>query len=426
MKRAAAGIALSLLLGLAAGADVRSERGRLDREAREAYGRKDYAGFLQAARELLDLTPGSPRALYNLACAQALTGAAAEAIASLDRVAGMGVILDAAKDDDFATLRGTPGFEAVLAKMTALESPISPGRVAFTLPEKDLITEGIAHDPKSGDFFVSSVHRRKVLRVRPDGRVSEFVTEGQDGLLSAVALAVDERRRSLYVSSAGQPMTKGMRPEEKGRSFVVEYGIEDGKERRRLAPPAGLADAFVSDLGLGADGTLAVSDPQSGRVYVLRPGETSLRVLVASGPLVSPQGLAFSPDGRRLFVADYALGIARVDPRSGAVALLPGPESAALGGIDGLVYARGSLIGIQNGFRPHKVLRLTLADDASRITGARVLERARPDYDEPTLGTLAGDDLFYVATSQYSKVREDGSLDLERLKPSIILRLTLD
>ena len=44
-------------------------------------------------------------------------------------------------------------------------------------------------------------------------------------------------------------------------------------------------------------------------------------------------------NGRWLFVADYTQGIARIEPGSGAVTLLPGPEDAALGGIDGLVYA---------------------------------------------------------------------------------------
>jgi len=426
MKLASLGLLVALLGSAAAAEDVRAERARLDREAREAYARKDYTGFLQSSRKLADLTPGSPRALYNLACAQALTGDGPQAVLTLDRVARMGVILDAAKDPDFAKLKALPAFEAVLAKMAALDAPIGKSRVAFTLPEKDLITEGIAHDAKSGDFFVSSVHRRKVLRVSREGRVSDFVKEGQDGLFSALALAVDARRGTLFVSSEAMPMMKGLRPEDKGRSLVVEYDLGNGKQRRRLGPPPGLADAHLSDLSVGPDGTLAVADPQSGRVYVLGPADTALRVLVEAGPLVSPQGLAFSPDGRFVFVADYAQGIARIESGSGAVSWLPGPENAALGGIDGLVFARGSLVGIQNGFRPHQVLRLKLAADQARIVEATVLERSSPHFDEPTLGVVVGDELYYVAASQYSRVREDGSLDLERLQPPVVLKLELD
>jgi sugar lactone lactonase YvrE len=422
-------LALSVLVALlgTAGAaeDVRGERARLDREARGAYERKDYAAFLQASRRLVELGPGSGRGLYNLACAQALAGRPDEAVATLDRIARMGIVLDAGTDPDLAPLKGAPAFEAVLARMAALGAPMGRSRVAFSLPEKDLITEGIAQDPQSGDFFVSSVHRRKVLRVSPDGRVADFVTEGQDGLLSALALAVDPRRRSLYVSSEAMPSMLGLRPEDKGRSFVVDYDVDSGRARRTLTPPSGAGEAHLGDLSVGPDGTLAVSDPQSGRVYVLPPSDSTLRVLVEAGPLVSPQGLAFSPDGRWIFVADYARGIARIDPRGGAVGLLPAPEDAPVGGIDGLVYVGDSLVGIENGYSPHKVVRMRLAADQARIVESTVLERSNPLFDEPTLGVVVGDELYYVATSQYSKVREDGSLDLERLKPPLVLRMPI-
>ena len=404
--------------------DLRAERARLEGEARAAYERKDHPAFLEASRKLVDLAPASMRALYNLACAQALAGRRDEAVAVLDRIATMGVALDAAGDADFAALRGTPAFEAVLRKMAALDAPVGRSRVAFRLPEKDLITEGIAHDPGSGDFFVSSVHARKILRISREGRVSEFVKEGQDGLFSALALAVDPRKSALWVSSEAMPMMKGLRPEEKGRCFVIEYDLVSGRARRTLPPPSGIGEVHLSDLAVGPDGTLAVSDPRSGRVYVL--GAAGFRVLVDEGPLASPQGLAWTPDGRWLFVADYSQGIARIDSRSGAVTLLRGPENAALAGIDGLVYARGSLVGIQNGLRPHRVVRLALGSDQARITEVTVLERANPEFDEPTLGVVVGDELYYVAASQYSKVRQDGTLDLERMKLPAILRLPLD
>jgi hypothetical protein len=127
-------------------------------------------------------------ALYNLACAQALTGGGDQAIATLDRIARMGVILDAAKDPDFAS-SGLAGLRDGAREDGGPAAPVGRSRVAFTLPERDLITEGIGWDPKSGDFFVSSVHRRKVLRVSRDGRVADFVKEGQHGLFSALALA---------------------------------------------------------------------------------------------------------------------------------------------------------------------------------------------------------------------------------------------
>jgi hypothetical protein len=418
-------VLLTLLAGAPVAEDIRSERARVESEARAAYDRKDYPAFLQSSRRLTELTPGSVRSLYNLACAQALAGAGADAMATLDRIARMGVSMDAAADEDFASLRGTPAFQGVLARMADLEKPVGKSRVAFTLPEKDLVTEGIAYDPKSGDFFVSSVHRRKVVRVSRDGRCSDFVKEGQDGLLSALALAVDPTRGVLLVSSEAMPMMLGLRPEQKGRSFILEYDLASGKLRDRLDPPSGAGEVHLSDLAVGHDGTLAISDPQSGAVFVRRPGDAGLRVLVPPGPLFSPQGLAWTPDGHALYVADYTQGIARIDPASGAVSLLPGPAEVTMGGIDGLVYARGTLVGIENGYRPHKVVGLKLDPEGLRIVEVAVLESANPEFDEPTLGVVAGDDLYYVGSSQYSKVRKDGSLDLEHMKRPVILRMPL-
>jgi sugar lactone lactonase YvrE len=310
--------------------------------------------------------------------------------------------------------------------MAALEQHVGKSRVAFRLPERDLITEGIAYDPKSGDFFVSSVHKRKVLRVTPDGRSSDFLKAGQDGLLGVTGLWVDSARRALWLSTAWAPMVADLRPEEKDTSFLMEYDLGSGKLRRKLAPPSGVSGANLSDFGVGPDGTLIVSDPFSGRMYVLPPRAEGLQVLVEKGILASPQGVAWSPDGSAVFVADYSQGIARIDPKTGAVALLPAPADTALSGIDGLVWARGSLVGIQNGVTPHKLLRLELAPDASRITRASVLERSNPEFEEPTLAVVAGSDLFYVAASQYSRVRKDGSLDLDKMKPPVVLRLPID
>ena len=37
--------------------------------------------------------------------------------------------------------------------------------VAFRVDERDLIPEGLAHDPVTGDFFLGSLFKRKIVRV---------------------------------------------------------------------------------------------------------------------------------------------------------------------------------------------------------------------------------------------------------------------
>jgi sugar lactone lactonase YvrE len=417
--------ALALALAPAAGGqDARATLKEATERARAAHDAKDYPGFLEWSRAVAAQAPRSTRALYNLACAHALLRQAPEAVALLDRLTAMEVATGADRDEDFDPIRARPEFARAMARARRLEARVGASEVAFTLPETDLITEGVAHDPATGAFFVSSVRKRKVLRRDARGQVSEF-TRPEDGLMSAVGLAVDAPRRALWLTTVGMPMMESYRAEDENRSWLVEYGLDDARLRRRIAPPPAVAGAQLSDLAVASNGAVFVSDPATGRVYVLRPGEADLRVLVDAGPIASAQGLAPTEDGRTLYVADYLQGIVRVDVGSGQAHLLPVPPDTAVTGIDGLVVDGRSLVGIQNGIRPHRVVRLDLDAAGERITGVATLERHHPEFDEPTLGTRVGGALYYVANSQYGKVRRDGTLDQAALRPPAILRLRL-
>jgi sugar lactone lactonase YvrE len=421
----AAGLAFAAFaFGAQSGAD-RAELRRLNQEAGAAHERKDYPAFLDLSRKVVEKAPRSVGALYNLACAQALNKAGAEAIATLDRIAARGVAFDLNDDPDLESLRNAPEFQAVVRKMAALEEPLGSSTAAFTLPDKTLITEGVAHDPKSGDFFVSSIRRRKIVRVSRDGKVSDFIESGRDGFYSVVALDVDPARNVLWASSQASARMEGFRDVDEGRSFVAELDLATSKLRRKIDPPQLSPAAHLSDLAVGPRGDLAVADPYTGRLYLLPAGADTLRVLVDVGPLASPQGIAWSPDGNWLLVADYSLGIARVDVHDGAVRVLDAPQDVVVTGIDGLIWADGSLVGIQNGVRPHRVARLRLDPPLERLEEVTTLEKGNPHFDEPTLGVRVGADFYYVANSQYRFVGDDGTLALDRLQPPVILRLPL-
>ena len=68
--------------------------------------------------------------------------------------------------------------------------------------------------------------------------------------------------------------------------------------------------------------------------------------------------------------------------------------------------------------------RLTLDARDEAVTRAEVLESARPDYDEPTLGVKVGGDIYYVANSQWGAFEKD-QIQPERLKQPVILKLPL-
>jgi sugar lactone lactonase YvrE len=419
-------LSLAIALGLAVpgtSQDLAKVR-RLAEEGRAAYDRKDYPTFLALTRQAAQEMPHSTRWTYNLACAHALNGQAVEAVAALRSLADRRVWVDTAAEADFAPLRERPDFKEVTARFAALLGPVLASTLAFRLPEKDLITEGVAYDARTGRFFVSSVHHRKVVQVGADLAVRDFVTEGQDGLWAALALAVDARRGVLWVSSAALPQMRGFVKEDEGRTALFAFALDTGRLAQRLELP-GAGPHGASDIAVDARGDLLVAASRSGGLYVLPRDGSRLEELVPPGRLASPQGIAPSTDGRQIYVADYVLGIARVDRRSREVQVLAPPADMALAGIDGLFLHGGQLVGIQNGVRPHRVLRLTLDPKRAAVARADVLESAHPHYDEPTLGVQVGSDIYYVANSQWGSFDDGRIWPLERLKQPVILKLPL-
>ena len=420
-RRAAMGAALCAL-ALGARADDDPVR-MLSEQATSAYRAKDYAGFLKHSQALAALVPWSVRGQYNLACAHALIGEPAAAMRILERLAAQQVAFDLAGDDDLASLREREDFAEVQRRMDALATPVGQAQPAVSLAQRDLIPEGVAHDAKTGAFFVSSVRHRKVVRVTPDGKASDFVTEGQDGLQAAMAVAVDAPRRALWVSSRATAQMSGFKPgDPEGRAFLAEYDVDSARQRRVVSAPDG---GVVSDLTIAGDGTVYAADPENGSIYVLAPGAKSFRTLVEKGSMRSAQGMTLAADGKTLYVADYARGVARVGLADGSVSWLAAPPDTALTGIDGLVLAGRWLVGIQNGLTPHRVIGLRLDEAGQAITEARVLERGHRAFDEPTLGVVVGSDFYFVANSQYGHFRRDGTLDETRLVGAVVLRTPL-
>lgn len=88
----------------------------------------------------------------------------------------------------FKNSRGST-FRSIVAKLDVREPRVNNATVAFTIAgQRDLAPEGIGYDPIEDTFYVSGIHRRKVIRVDPSGRATDFVKEGQDGMLGGLGI----------------------------------------------------------------------------------------------------------------------------------------------------------------------------------------------------------------------------------------------
>lgn len=386
----------------------------------EAYRAGDDAAFLQHTETALALRPHHPGLAYNLAVAHARTGDAEAALAALARYAAFGLTADLDADDDLALLRAHPDFPTLAARLAANAAPLGHADTLWTGLDAGFFPEGAGHDARTGDLYLSSIARAQIVRIRA-GRPEVFFDGAGGGLWSMTGLAVDGRRGRLWACTAA--IAPGLHGDstDVGRSALLALALTDGRLLARYDLP-GADPRLCGDLHLAADGAIWLTDSLGGGVYRLAPGAPTLDTAWPPGTLPSPQGLTTAPDGA-LYVADYALGLVRLDPETGTLQRLPTPAGTTLLGIDGLYYHDGALIAIQNGVRPHRVLRLPLTGDG--LGAPEVIARALPAFGEPTLGVLDGEALLVVANAAWPYLGRDGRVDAEAARPPVLLRLPL-
>ena len=136
-----------------------------NRAALDAYESEDWPAYLQSVTRLDELRPNHPRVLFNLAGALARNGRNDDALAALERLASMGVVMPVKDDDDLATLRDTPRFAAVVERLAKNAAPFGSAKRAATIDAKGALPEGVAYHSKSGTLFVSTVIGRSVWSV---------------------------------------------------------------------------------------------------------------------------------------------------------------------------------------------------------------------------------------------------------------------
>ena len=404
-----------------------AQAGFVDRfkAATKAHEAKDYARMETELREALKLRPAHPTATYKLAAALALRGDHEGALDTLEQLADMGLYFDPGADNDFASLKGQRGFKSVRRDLNSNRESRGSPRRAFRLKSPTFIPEGIAYDPDTSYFYVGSVHERRIQRIRRDDSEDDFVKPGEGGLWSALGMAVDPEHGLLWVATSALPETRGVTPAELGRTALLAYDLESGKPKHRFelegTGPRSLGDVTVLD-----DGTVYATDSRGGMLYSLDPKAGKFVPMTAPGALSSPQGMALARHERGLYVADYTQGLYYFDLKKKELSRVEASRDISLYGIDGLVRYEDTLIAIQNGIRPHRVVRLRVDNRGKKVSRLTVLAASLEEFDEPTLGVVVNRELYFVANSQWGRFDAQHKLPPnDQLRRPLVLRLDL-
>ncbi|MCP4157830.1 MAG: SMP-30/gluconolactonase/LRE family protein [bacterium] len=396
----------------------------LDAKIKVCFETKNYPHLLILAGKAFKIMPENHRLHYQMARAYALNGKATEAIDLLTPLIQKGMYLDTDNNKDFDNLKENNKFRALLAKIAQWRKPNIHSKTAFTLPERDLIPEGITYDPVDKAFYLSSLHKCKVVRVDSKGNATDFVKPRQDGMLPSAGMCIDSKRRRLWVcNSFGYP-----KPHIDKKYFncsaVFKYDLDSGKLIKKYPLPQAEAH-FLNDVTVAPDGTVFISDSHFPDVYTIDNKKDKIERLATLPMTYYPNGIAYSPKTGKVFLATQ-FELSTIDRKSGAVSKLAHSKDIFIAGGDGLYYRNGTLLTIQNGFNPPRIVSMTLDEKEERVTDLKVLERNNPALIIPTTGIIVGDWFYFIADAQFGKSDENGNYPpVDKLDPVKVLRLKL-
>lgn len=302
---------------------------------------------------------------------------------------------------------------------------VNHSTIAFTLKEKDLLPETLAYDPQSGYFLVGSTRWGGIREAAPGCREWDFAAARAHGLWMVVGMQADPKRRALWVASSDGGRLIGHRPGNGNAAGLFEFDLDTGGLiGRYLLEDPGVTH-FLDDLVVAPDGDVYVThSSDAGQVWRLDAATRTFAPFYrGDAGFHKPEGIAITPDGKRLYVADD-FGISAIDIAQRVRRRLTVPEGVKLAGVDGLYLYGRSLVLIQPVLK--RVSRCALDEAGLAITRCNVLEQDYPLFDRPSTGVIVDNALYYIANSQSDSVDAEGRLaPLEHLYQPVILKLEL-
>jgi DNA-binding beta-propeller fold protein YncE len=358
---------------------------------------------IQTIEKLLSRLPDRAPALFVLAHDYASLGDLRKGMSLLQECAALHEGFNPEGDPAFARLKDDPEFRALVEQLRREFPQVQRARLAFTVPQPDLIPEGLAVNPTKHFFYMGSLSRKKIVKISPTGVVSDFVPAGRYEVQSICGIKVDSHDEDVWANTCP----------DSGKGAELLRFNSAGKLLERFSQTTAGPHLF-NDLVLRNRDEIYLTDSLAHQALRFDRRTHAFTALLFPRPLYYPNGIALSGDGNLLYVAD-AFGVLQYDLRSQkSREVEPGPSNT-VSGFDGLYWYRGSLIGIQNSMGLPRAVRFQLSRDGSRVTATTILEYRSPNVELPTTGAIDGDNFYFMSNTQIDNWKNEQIVDAAKL-----------
>lgn len=289
--------------------------------------------------------------------------------------------------------------------------------IAYRIPEKDLIPEGICYSSLTNSFYISSIHKEKIIKVDAETGEHKDFTTPEAMKLSYLGMIVDEARNHLW--ACGNKDTS---------SAVVKFDLITGDVLGSYVYMDTIPNIF-NDLAIDDRGNIYATSSYQQAVYKIDQLTDLMSIFFESTDISYPNGICISPDNKYLYIASGNNGIRIMDIESRQI--IDQPDSTIIStGLDGIKFYKNSIIGLQNGVTESsemKILQYLLDNTGTSLTDSKIIDQKNPHFDIPTTFVIADDELYCLANSQMGNIdfSTNEIRNYEALDEILILKYTL-
>ncbi|MEE4198771.1 MAG: hypothetical protein V2I54_14120 [Bacteroidales bacterium] len=374
--------------------------------------------FLNAAKTVYDFAPSNPDVKLLYTSALTYNNKYKEAIKELEEMANYPypVILNKLDQTYRLYLEGLDGYDSLLRISEQHTHPVNHSTLAYTLPEKGIIPEGVAYDKITKTLFISSIYKRKIIAIDAEGKIKDFIPSGFEGIQGVLGMEVDPERRFLWACSAWNRMKKPEEPMDE-YSGIYKFDLETGKLIKKYLLKD-TVERLINDVTLHSNGTAFITESLQGKVYTIQPRKDSLELFIDSDHYYYANGITLDNSERYLFIAHYA-GVDKVNLANFKITRIKTPAHLTLSAIDGLAFYNNSLIAHQSSLGG--IYRYYLNQTMDSVTTNKAIETNNPYFEIPTTGEIAGNTYYYIANAQLRRFNEQGEIFPEEKLDSVYI-----
>jgi len=385
----------------------------------DAYKNKDYHLFLKLAKQLDSIRPMHPTFTYNLASAYSLNGKKQEALSVLKNIVLASNTVAFEGDSDFESIKEDKKFKELLQLKVSQSAVIQSSIQKISLSENDLHPEGLLYLQKHKLWLASSIRNKKIVAFDANGKCTDWFT---DCSYSVFALKTDNNQKYLWVACSAIPEMKGFTKKDEGKSEILKIEIATQKLVQRYSVEG---SHVFGDITVAKNNDVYISDSLEPLIYKIEK-DSLLLWKDLKKEAFNLQGIALDENESKLFIADYLKGVLVIDIKTKEHSWLDFPEETSKKGIDGLVFYKKSLIAIQNGVVPIRIVRYKLNESDTKITDFVVMDNNRKVFNEPALATLVQNKLYFFANSPWKFYDKNFQLDETKIENPKLFELILD